>query len=359
MNFDVPSRTIYLTRHGSHAYGLATPASDLDIKGVCIEPKAYHLGYLNHFEQSERLANKGHPHDEVVYSFKKFVKLAAEANPNIIEVLFSSEEDHLKVDSFGEKLLAVRDEFISKKARHTFSGYAHAQLKRIKGHRAWLLNPPAKEPTRADFELPERTVIPADQIDAARSLVAKKLEKWHFEDMSDLAPDTRILIQAVLEEIASEIGVTNDEKWNAAGRSVGLSDNFLVILDRERKYKAASIEWQQYQNWVKTRNPVRAEQERKFGYDTKHGSHLLRLMRMCKEILEGKGVIVKRPDREDLLGVKLYGTKTYEELIYEAESLDAECNELYKTSLLRHAPDRIMLDKLVVQMIEDYLSTYG
>src|SRR5690348_2650853 len=152
-NFDVSARTIYLTRHGSHAYGLATPTSDLDIKGVCIESVPYHLGYLNHFEQSEKYAHNGHPHDEVVYSLKKFVKLAADCNPNIIEVLFSNEEDHLKVDKFGQKLLDVRDEFISKKARHTFSGYAHAQLKRIEGHRAWLLNPLTKEPTRDMFGL--------------------------------------------------------------------------------------------------------------------------------------------------------------------------------------------------------------
>lgn len=173
--FDILSRTILLVKHGSHAYGLATPESDLDLKGVCIEPLEYHFGYLNHFEQSERYANKGHPHDEVVYSLKKFIKLATDCNPNIIEVLFTSQEDHVKVDAFGERLIDYRYNFLSKKAKHTFSGYAHAQLARIKNHRAWLLNPPTREPVRSDYGLPERSVIPGDQIAAASSMIDKQL----------------------------------------------------------------------------------------------------------------------------------------------------------------------------------------
>jgi len=177
--------------------------------------------------------------------------------------------------------------------------------------------------------------------------------------MQDFSPDQRIFIQSVIEDITGELSVTADDKWNAAGRSVGLDDNFLEILDRERRYKAARNNWDSFKKWEKERNPVRAEQERKYGYDTKHASHLLRLMRMCVEILEGKGVIVKRPDREELLAIKLYGAMKYDDLIAEARRLDELCNELYKTSTLRHAPDRNKLDAIVVAMTEEYLRKYG
>src|SRR5690606_9860995 len=100
----------------------------------------------------------------------------------------------------------------------------------------------------------------------------------------------------------------------------------------------------------KTRNPSRAAQEKQFGYDTKHGSHCLRLMRMCKEILEGKGVIVKRPDREELLAIKLYGAMKYDDLLAEAKQLDEECHELYKTSNVRNSPNRVMIDKFVIDL---------
>jgi hypothetical protein len=40
----LPARTIYLTRHGSHAYGTSLPTSDLDIRGIAIAPIHYYLG---------------------------------------------------------------------------------------------------------------------------------------------------------------------------------------------------------------------------------------------------------------------------------------------------------------------------
>src|SRR5690606_2889873 len=143
MNFDVESRTILKVKHGSHCYGLNTPTSDLDIKGICIEPLPYHLGFAKNFEQFIQEASKGHEHDLVIYSFKKFAKLAADANPTVIEVLFTENEDILFCDSFGLEIREFRQNFLSSKAKHTFMGFAHSQLKRIKTHRAWLRNPPA------------------------------------------------------------------------------------------------------------------------------------------------------------------------------------------------------------------------
>ena len=37
-------RLIYLTISGSHAYGVATPTSDLDIRGICLDAPEELLG---------------------------------------------------------------------------------------------------------------------------------------------------------------------------------------------------------------------------------------------------------------------------------------------------------------------------
>lgn len=321
MNFDVGLRTIYLCRHGSHAYGLATPASDLDVKGVCIEPKEFFLGFMHTFEQHEAMVAKGNPEDKVIYSLKKFMKLAADCNPNIIEVLFCDYEDILFIDRTGERLRNMRDAFISKKARHTFSGYAHAQLKRIKTHRSWLLNPLKCPPARKDYGLAEERSVSKSDLGAFSA----------YEELSE------------------------SEK---SGLIESLPTNVVELLQKEKAFANAKMHWDQYQNWVKSRNPVRAELEAKYGFDTKHGSHLIRLMRMCKEILEGKGVIVKRPDREYILGVKA-GLKSYDEVIEESERLERECDELYKTSTLQHKPDMNFLHNQCVEMIENYLRKNG
>src|SRR5271169_2704067 len=140
MHFDVEARTILLVRHGSHAYGLNTPESDEDFKGVCVKPKECYFGFTQRFEQMEHMGSKSDGIDEVVYSLDKFAALAADANPNIIEVLHVDDVDVVKIDSFGEELRARRYDFLSKKARWTFSGYMMAQVKRIRTHHGWLMD---------------------------------------------------------------------------------------------------------------------------------------------------------------------------------------------------------------------------
>jgi predicted nucleotidyltransferase len=359
MQFDVEQRTIFLTKHGSRAYGLATPTSDLDIKGFCIEPLAYHLGYLNNFEQQERLANKGHPADSVIYSLKKFTKLAAECNPNIVEVLHVDDDCIIKCDEFGERLRSHRNDFLSKKAMHTFSGYAYAQIKRIKSHRNWLLQGPTAKPTRQEFNLNENPDLPTGQLKAAQAAVAKKLQHWNFENMDGLDPDLRILIQNTISELFAEATISSDSLYTAAARNIGISENFLDLLDRERKYNNALNNWNQYQNWKATRNLARAALEAESGYDRKMASHAVRLSRMCCEILEGKGVIVKRPDAEELLAIKNKGIWSYEQVLEEVESLNKRAQELYQTSKLPHGPNHHKLDALVVSITQEYLAKNG
>lgn len=263
--------TIYLTKHGSQAYGTNTSESDLDIKGVMIPPKEYYFGFTKHVEQIE----ESEPDDLVIYEIRKFFRLAADCNPNIIEVLHTDESDILFIDKFGRKLRDAANKFLSQKAKHTFSGYAHSQLKRIKGHYRWLKDPPGDP---------------------------RNLENRH------------------------------------------VSDNMI-------------IEWKQYQTWRKNRNPKRAALEEKHGYDTKHAMHLVRLLRMGEEILKTGKVHVRRPDREELLAIRNHGIWKYDDLIEWAEKKDEELTEFYESgkSPLPHSPPREELDKLCVELVEEYL----
>lgn len=71
----LPDRTIYVTRHGSHAYGTQILSSDVDFRGIAIAPMHYYLGFANRFEQS--VQNK--PIDLTIFELQKFMKLAADA----------------------------------------------------------------------------------------------------------------------------------------------------------------------------------------------------------------------------------------------------------------------------------------
>ena len=346
------ARTIYLARHGSHAYGTALPTSDRDLRGIAIPPKPYLLGWLHRFEQAEQ---KGDP-DIVIFELRKFMGLAADCNPNALEILFVDEEDRLKVRPVAEKLLARRELFLSKKARHTFSGYAVAQLKRIETHRRWLLAPPQAPPTRAEFGLPERSILPKDQLAAAESMMRKQVDAWQV-DLEPLDEAGKIQLRDRLASTLAELRVASDhEQLLAAGRALGFSDNFLEVLDRERRYATAQRSWEQYRQWLAGRNPARAALEAKHGYDSKHGMHLVRLLRMCREILETGRVRVRRPDAEELLSIRA-GAWSYDRLLEWAKREDADLEAAYRASRLPHAPDRAALDALCVEMIEAVLNT--
>jgi predicted nucleotidyltransferase len=64
---------------GSRAYGLHTPQSDTDMKGVFILSKRVYYG----LEYTEQVNNE--TNDEVYYELKRFVDLLVKNNPNIIE----------------------------------------------------------------------------------------------------------------------------------------------------------------------------------------------------------------------------------------------------------------------------------
>lgn len=137
-------KVILATLSGSHLYGTATENSDVDIRGVCLPPIESVLG-LSPFEQY-----KSGETDTVFYSLRKFARLALKANPAILEMLFVPEDAILEIDEYGKRLIENRHLFLSTKVVHSYSGYAFSQLKRIEGHRRWLLNPPI-EPTIGQF----------------------------------------------------------------------------------------------------------------------------------------------------------------------------------------------------------------
>lgn len=321
--------TTFLTVHGSHAYGTNIESSDFDYKGIAIPPLRYFLGWLDHFAQADKFDGV----DCAIYDIRKFFDMAADCNPNIIEVLWTDPKHHIIRAGEFDLIAEKRDLFLSKKARHTFSGYAMAQLKRIKLHRRWLLNPPKEEPTRAKYKLPEQTTIPADQ---------------------------RGLIESTIREkgrAVADLEWTEDDWIENAQRITGIPADVARVIWAERAYNNARREWEQYENWKKTRNPKRADLEAKYGYDCKHAGHLVRLLRMGHEILTGQGVIVNRPDAEELLQIR-NGAWEFDRLLEWATQQDEVLSVDYSQSTLPHEPPRKQLDELCVSVVERFYTLY-
>lgn len=124
-----PKNLIFECVAGSHLYGLNTPSSDLDKRGIYLED-IHDVLNINGRQNGEIADDK---QDTKYYSLGKFLKLASECNPNIIELLWVPEKAILYKSTLYDELISHRDWFMSKRALHTFKGYAYAQIQRAKG----------------------------------------------------------------------------------------------------------------------------------------------------------------------------------------------------------------------------------
>ena len=143
---------ILLHLAGSRLYGNSTPSSDVDLRGIFIAPPETKLGILNKVEQLEgkdvykSLKAAGleleETDDIIIFELNRFVQLAADANPNIMDTLCVPIDKCLYINNKGKELVNNRNLFLSSKLKFTFSGYAISQLTKIRNRDKYLTKYP-------------------------------------------------------------------------------------------------------------------------------------------------------------------------------------------------------------------------
>ena len=349
---------------GSIAYGTNLPTSDTDFRGIfSADPVNIRTPFYTVNECTDAAEE-----DTKLYELTRFMKLAVDCNPNVVETLWVDDGDITITSPTYELLRDHRHELLSKKIAFTTSGYALAQLKRIKGHNKWITNPQSVRP-------PKQT----DFVSMVFNFDERKLLKRDF-DLTDYYADHRLvpyggnvfgLYQA--KEYHPFHWATHNLNTNFdAGEgfhTINYKHEWMVnirelittkLVPRRRtpiaiikfnkdEYKRAAEIHKNYWTWKENRNAARSELEEQFGYDTKHAMHLVRLLRMGAEALTLGELIVKRPDADELLAIR-NGAWKYEEIVKYAESMDRECREvLYKTSTLRKNPDLEFASRLLME----------
>lgn len=125
-------------RVGSHLYGTSMPDSDEDKVGIFIPNEEYILGFkrVEQVDFSKKSKDKSgkntsEAEDRTVYTLDKFIRLALDNNPNILEILFVNDENLLFANDIGRELISLRYDFLSKNIKHRFLGYAFSQKKKM------------------------------------------------------------------------------------------------------------------------------------------------------------------------------------------------------------------------------------
>jgi hypothetical protein len=143
--------TVGSTAHGLHLAG----TDDRDEMGVAIEPPSRLIGLLPFEQHIHRTAEDRARHDPaadqrrggrtprslpgdldlVVYSLRKYVRLAANGNPTVQILLFV---EPLHSTRWGDRLRAAANMFASREAGARFLGYLMAQRERLLGRRGQM-----------------------------------------------------------------------------------------------------------------------------------------------------------------------------------------------------------------------------
>ena len=304
MHFDLAKHTIFETIVGSQVYGVAGPTSDTDYRGVVVPPRAIVQSAFKRFEQAEFKDP-----DRVLYDIRKFVMLAADCNPTIIELFFIPERFWQQSSACWDTLYKARSLFLSTQACHTFSGYAIQQLKRMQIHVRWMQRAPV-EPKPEDFGLSHALCLGKDEVGAY--------------------------------------------DWLVAGAYVRFSKEIMQLMSRVKGYQQALKEWKNYQEWKTNRNPARAALEQRYGYDTKHAYHLVRLARLGEELLAtGTMTLADRVDQDELRAIR-NGAWSYDQIMAFTEQIDARMAACEARSALPKAPDRAVLDGVCNDVMEAF-----
>ena len=328
---------------GSKAYNLDIATSDTDIKGVYYLPKEIFYG----FKYVPQIAN--YTNDIVFYELGRYIELLTKNNPNILELLETPKDKVIYKHPILNKIKTK--DFLSKKCKDTFAGYAFTQVRKARGLNKKIVNPMDKEKKLVlDFcyILDKQGSIP--------------LKKW-------LSTNNKNQLQIGLVNIPhfkDTYGLYYDEQNNLDYKGVMKKESATTVLlssiPKDEKpvtylqfnqdgYIKYCKDYKEYWDWVDKRNESRYENNVSHGknYDSKNMMHTFRLLDMAEEILSEGKILVKRPNRAELLKIR-NGEWQYDDLIEKANTKMEAVNLAYQNCNLQTKPDSAAIEKLLIEL---------
>jgi hypothetical protein len=373
---------LFETIVGSQAYGTQTPTSDIDKKFVYILPQDYILG-TGYVEQIN--INK----DYVGWEIRRFLELMASNNPTVLELLNSPEDCIVSKHPLFDMILEHKDDFITKICKDSFGGYARQQIKKAKGL-----------DKKQNWE--KDKVTRKDVLDFCYVIEGEKSIPWkvwsEYRDYDEKfcgvtnVPNARDVYAVFYDNKAhlcfSELESEEDREYNKRVlkdnfEAVGLGYKGLIktgegvnaaesnqlrlssipkgeipicnIIYNKDGYTMHCKDYKEYQEWLENRNETRYVETQEHGQkiDGKNMMHCMRLIRMAQEIGAGKGIIVRRPDAEELLSIRR-GEVDLTKLIEMADQAIEEMDSIFDNSDLPNKVNPDLVNTLLIKIRKEF-----
>jgi hypothetical protein len=299
---------------GSYLYGTAVPGvSDKDYVGVFLPDVEHILGFKTVEEVDFSIVDKDlagkntqNAQDRKLYEFRKFIKLAMENNPNVLEQVFVNPDNTVFINDVGKQLLANRHLFPHKGLKQKFLGYAFAQK---------------------------------------HKMIIKKDNYFDFIQASDYLQKQeygKTLLEIVLDPKCPHfIKRQNDYRGNISFVQIGdlnLMPNCIV-----KKAKTIVAE-----RLDKVGN--REELLTKYGFDTKFASHLIRLMLEGIELLKTGELQFPLKEAEMLKDIR-NGKWQIQKIFDYSYELEKEIESIAENSIVPDGPNYDELEKFSIKTL--------
>lgn len=342
---------------GSRAYGTHHAKSDTDIRGVFMLPKNQ---YLSLKAASPQVSDaKG---DTVYYSLRRLLDLASQANPNILELLYTPEDCQVYLHPLSQILFENRHLFITQKVQDTYVGYAKAQIKKATGQNKWVHRPQPKalpQPeafcwflTSSDHDEDSQQPRPIlEMVDQVSQCFLTKVE--HFPHMYRL-----------YRARSQTFGLfKNGKLWCQPHINQIKEREFLGLIHfNATAFEAAKRDHKNYWHWVKHRNHSRWETQTAglIDYDPKNLMHTFRLLLSGIHILEyGEPLVRFQGEQLAFLMKILAGQFSFPELCERADAMIADIQSAKRVSPLRAEVEAEKVDRILCQMTEQWEADHG
>ena len=279
-NKHLKDKIIFLTLGGSYSYGTNVEGSDVDVRGCALNSRSDILGMSN-FEQVVNEAT-----DTTVYSFNKLVSLLVNCNPNTIEILGCKPEHYFLMTDIGREMIDNRKMFLSRRAVHSFGGYANQQLRRLENALARDKMSQSKK---------EEHILKSMQ-----GAIKTFEKRYTHMDEGSLVLFTA---ESSRDELDSEVFASiHLDKYPAREFNSIMNELSAIITAYEK---------------LNGRNKKKDD-----NHLNKHAMHLVRLYLMCLDILENEDIVTYREKDHDMLMSIRSGEFQNEDGTYRSEFFD-------------------------------------
>jgi hypothetical protein len=310
---------ILVVKTGSHMYGTNTPESDEDFVGIFMPSEEYVYGFkrvdevdMSVKDKNENGKNTKDAIDIKYYEFRKFVKLAMENNPNILEILFAPKENIIFYNDIGAELIRSAWMFPHQGAKQKFLGYAFSQK-----HKMFIKKDNYFDLIKAK-EFLKRFAPTPDHVGNSFSL-------WELEQCE---MDKSVFVK----QLNKRSGKTDFYAVGDINLMPSITVNNALKIVEERLDKVGN----------------REELYLKHAYDTKFAMHLIRLMMEGAFLLKNGFLEFPFDDegKKILMAIR-NGEFAIEEVLKMADTI-----ELNIENFISSLPEKPMYD-----LIEDYVIT--